>query len=251
MDFDPLRVAEWVSHQVALEQITDSLTAAEVERHCLALARRGLPECYRFAERAQLFWRGITRGNRNTTAGLDTPDAHVKDFILKVCDSHYHPVLRQFLVDNGVMLDSPFPVTPEEVAFTLAGGSLQSSEDESHWRLRHLYDGKHAFEGRAHTLNSYEDGDHFTESAGLVAVRSACDDNLGQYGCVAKTLRWCAFENFGYDPDRYFDPGGTINSVSHAVPVERQSFCENHPSSSWQYPDFAPHWAGQNHKEKI
>jgi hypothetical protein len=197
MDFDPLRVAEWVSHQVALERIMDSSRALEIERHCRALARTGLPECYRFAERAQLFWRGITRGNRNVTAGLDAPDADVQNFILKVCDNHHHPLLRQFLVDNGVMLDSAFPITPEEVGFILAGGSLQTSEDEGDWRLRHLYDGKHPFEGRDHTLNAYDSGDHFTESAGLVAVRSTSDEDLGYYGCVIKTLRWCAFENFG------------------------------------------------------
>jgi hypothetical protein len=207
MQFDSLEIARWISHQVALDGFADCEAAARIETHCLALARTGLSEHYRFAERAELFWRGITRGNRNMTAGLDAPDADVKDFILKVCGNHYHPSLREFLVNNRVMLDSPFPVTPEEVAFTLAGGSLQPSEDEGDWRLRHLYDGQHAFEGRDLTLNSYDDGDHFTESAGLVAVRSTSDDDLGQYGCVVKTLRWCAFENFGYDPDRYFDPG--------------------------------------------
>ncbi len=194
MNFDPLRVAEWVSRQVELEQITDPHRVAEVEAHCFALARTSLPECYRFAERAQLLWRGITRGNRNMTAGLDAPDADLKDFILKVCDHHYHPVLHQFLVDNGVMLDSPFPVTPEEVAFTLAGGSLAPSQDDTQWRLRHVYDGRHPFEGRDYTLNAHDQGDHFTESAGLVAVRSTCADDFMRYGCVVKTLRWCAFE---------------------------------------------------------
>jgi hypothetical protein len=196
-------------HQVELERFADPSKAFEVEGHCLALARTGLPEQYRFAERAELLWRGITRGNRNITAGLDAPDADVKDFILRVSDHHYHPVLRQFFVDNGVKLDSPFPTTPEEVAVTLAGGSIQASEDDGHWRLRHLYEGKHAFEGRDHTLNSYDDGDHFTESAGLVAVRSTCDDDFGRYGCIITTLRWCVFDAFNYDPDHYFvpDPG--------------------------------------------
>lgn len=204
MNFDPLRVAAWIEHQVALEQIADSSRASEVKRHCLMLAATGCPENYRFAERAQLFWRGITRGNRNMTACLDAPDADVKDFILRVCDNHYHPALRQFLVDNGVMYDSPFPVTSEEVAFTLAGGSLHASEDEGHWRLRHLYDGRHSFEGRERTLNAYDDGDHFTESAGIVAVRSTSDDDLGHYGCIIKTLRWRVFKDFNYDPDHYF-----------------------------------------------
>lgn len=203
MNFDPLRIAERVSHQIALERIGDPSRASEVERHCLAVARTGLSEQYCFAERAQLFWRGITRGNRNMTAGLDASDADVKDFILRICENHYDPALRQFLVANGVKLISPFPVTPEEVAFTLAGGSLQPSDNEGHWKLRHLYDGKHPFEGRDRTLNSYEHGDHFTESAGLVAVRSTSDDDLGEYGCIIKTLRWSAYETFAHDPDHY------------------------------------------------
>lgn len=202
MSFDPLRVAEWVSRQIELEQITDADRASFIQRHCLAIARTGLGGSYRFSERPALFWRGITRGNR-CTPGLHG-GSEPRDFLLRITDNHYHPLLRQFLVENNVPLDGAFPVTPEEVAFVLAGGSLE--DEGSLWRLHPLYDGSHAFEGRDRSLCASDDGDHFTQSAGWVGVR--IDNEFVEYGCVIKTLRWVAFEAFSYDPDRYFAESG-------------------------------------------
>jgi hypothetical protein len=204
MQFDSLQVAAWIRLQVVLDGILDPTTAAEMEAHCLALARTGLPQCYRFAERSQLFWRGITRGNRNATAAVGDEDFDAKKFILEAGEKHYHPLLKRFLLDNGITLSPPFPITPEEIAFALAGGGSLQRPDGGLWSLTHLYDGRHPFEERATTLNAYNEGDHFTESAGLVAVSPACGDYL-ESGCVVKTLRWVAFEEFSYDPDHYFN----------------------------------------------
>ena len=201
MDFDPLRVAEWVSRQVALEQITDPEKIAFMERHCLAIARTGLGGSYRFSKRPGLFWCGITRGNRCTT-GLHDGTAG-GDFVQRIAVNHYHPLLHQFLVENRVPLDDVFPVPPEEVGFVLAGGSLEG--EGSLWRLHALYDGSHPFEGRDRSLRADDDGDHFTQSAGWVGVRA--DSQFVEHGCVIRTLRWVAFQRFGYDPDHYFAGG--------------------------------------------
>jgi hypothetical protein len=68
MSFDKLQIAGWIERQVELENIGDPAEAAKVEALCLDLARTGALDCYRFPKRAQLFWRGLTRGNRNSTA---------------------------------------------------------------------------------------------------------------------------------------------------------------------------------------
>jgi hypothetical protein len=200
MNFDPLRIAEWIIHQVELDQITDPAEAAQVKEHCLALAGTGMPEMYRFAERSALFWRGITRGNRRITAAIGNPEFNAPDWVRSTSEHHYHPALREFLVNAGVALDSTFAATPEEVAFVLAGGSLD--DDEQVWFLRALYDRQHPFEGRDTTLNASDEGDHFTQSAGWVAAIS--DNTFIGYGCVLKVLRFMAFNKFGYDPDHYF-----------------------------------------------
>ena len=201
MNFDSLRVAEWVIHQVKLAQITDPERAAFIERHCQAIAKTGLGGSYRFSERPELFWRGLARGNRCTPGLHDGTEP--RDFLLRISDSHYHPLLRQFLIDNKVPLDSAFPATPEEVGFVLAGGSLE--DEGSFWRLHPLYDGSHPFEGRDRSLCADDDGDHFTQSAGWVGVRT--DNQFVEDSCVIQVLRWVAFSRFGYDPDHYFADG--------------------------------------------
>jgi hypothetical protein len=115
---------------------------------------------------------------------------------------HYHPVLWEFLANNGIAPDTAFAVMPEEVGFMLAGGSLQQDGDE-HWRLVQLYAGTHAFEGRERALDTTDDGDHFTQSAGWVAAISTND--FVDRAPVIKTLRWLAYDRFGYDPDFYFN----------------------------------------------
>ncbi len=206
MNFDPLNIADWIKHQVKLDAIPDATVAAEIERHCLALARTGLPECYRHAERPELFWRGITRGNRNATAELegdDQDDDGLGARLLRCGDRPYHPLLRNFLAERGVDLVGFFPVTPEEVAFVLAGGSVASTADGHLWQVHHAYNGALPFEGRVDTLQAHDEGDHFTQAAGLVAVRAGCEQFIN-HGSVLKTLRWVAFETFNYDPDHYF-----------------------------------------------
>lgn len=186
MNFDRLQIADWIKRQVEIENISDPGEATEIESHCLALARTCLPDHYRLPMRAQLFWRGITRGNRNATAAFDDPDFNARDFLLNIAESQYHPALREFLANNGVVLDAAFPATPEEAGFVLAGGSIEPQADE-HWRLIQLYAGQHAFEGRGGVLDVADDGDHFTQSAGWVAATAT--NQFVDRGCLIKTLR--------------------------------------------------------------
>ncbi len=66
-------------------------------------------------------------------------------------------------------------------------------------------EGVSLFERRPPHFSTAVYSDHFTQSASLVAVRSTgAAASYFEHGCVVKTLRWLAFEHFGYDPHHYF-----------------------------------------------
>jgi len=98
------------------------------------------------------------------------------------------------------VLNHRIPISPAKIAFQLAGGTIPEG-----WSLCHLYQGDYPFEGRSAPLNALNRGDHFSQSAGIVAVGSGdmASDEM-ERGCIVKTLRWVAYSKFGYDPDHYF-----------------------------------------------
>lgn len=210
MPFDPLQIADWVRTQVVNENIADDRRRAAVEQMCLMLARDDDPQvasAIRFAERAQLLWRGITRGNRHATALLDDAnhDAEAVSQLLNHGDPNraYHPAFAQFLRANGIVLEGRvFAVVPEEVAFRFAGGVLPDG-----WSVRHVYHSPVLrFNGEPTSLCADIDGDHFTQSAGIVALSPEFERDYFDLACVIKMLRLCAWQKFRYDPDHYFNP---------------------------------------------
>src|SRR5687767_1644519 len=128
MNFDPLLVGPWIRHQVRNTGTGTESELEQIESHCLALATNGLPECYRFPERAQLFWRGLTGGGVQFTSELEGPDLErdaIKAAVLQFQENDYHPLLRKFLIENELLIPGNlFPISPQEVAFKLAGGSV-------------------------------------------------------------------------------------------------------------------------------
>jgi hypothetical protein len=68
--------------------------------------------------------------------------------------------------------------------------------------LRHLYDGQHPFAGSAESLRSQDEGDHYTQTAGVVAVHPLVNQLWSVSPAIAHSLRARAFARFGYDPDK-------------------------------------------------
>ena len=57
---------------------------------------------------------------------------------------------------------------------------------------------------REATLHAAKAGDHFTQSAGLVAVHPIADALCDEFPFFAWRLRVESFNRHGYDPDRVF-----------------------------------------------
>src|ERR1041384_5357009 len=72
------------------------------------------------------------------------------------------------------------------------------------WSIHHLYSGKFPYYGRESTTHAAKDGNHFTQSAGLVAVHPVADALSDEFPFFAWLLRAKAYIQFGYDPDRAF-----------------------------------------------
>ncbi len=94
---------------------------------------------------------------------------------------------------------------PAVVAYLYAGGERPiRSDGRLGWSIHHIYDGKHPFEEREVSIHIVKDGNHFTQSAGLVAVHSIADALCDEFYYFAWLLRHEAFKRFGYDPDKVF-----------------------------------------------
>jgi hypothetical protein len=94
---------------------------------------------------------------------------------------------------------------PAIAAFLYAGGERPCRVGSRNcWSIHHLYSGKFPYVGRTETLHAVKHGDHFTNSAGLIAAHPVLDAMCDEYPCIAWYLRARAFERFGYDPDQVF-----------------------------------------------
>jgi hypothetical protein len=94
---------------------------------------------------------------------------------------------------------------PAIAAFHFAGGTRPIRfGSKNSWSIHHLYSGKFPHFKSGATLHAAKQGDHFTQSAGLVAVHPLADAVSDEFPFVAWWLRAQAFIRFGYDPDRVF-----------------------------------------------
>lgn len=94
---------------------------------------------------------------------------------------------------------------PAIAAFLVAGGQrpLRMAKPKG-WSIHHIYDGQFPALGRKRSLHAVKDGNHFTESAGLVAVHPVADALADEVPYFAWLLRHEAYCRFGYDPDEVF-----------------------------------------------
>jgi hypothetical protein len=94
---------------------------------------------------------------------------------------------------------------PAVAAFQLAGGARPNRRGSTNqWNIHHIYSGKFFYLGKEVTLHARQDGKHFTQSAGLVAVHPIADQICDEFPCFSWLLRAMAFLKFGYDPDQVF-----------------------------------------------
>ena len=119
---------------------------------------------------------------------------------------HKYPrEIKQELKSKKIPIDSRSN-GPAIMSFLLAGGHRPKrvSNPNQEWHIHHIYDGKFPWPTKKETLHAVEDGKHFTQSAGLVAVHPIAEALADEYFYFAWLLRHESFLRFNYDPDMVF-----------------------------------------------
>jgi len=151
-----------------------------------------LDEFVKFPKKSVLLWKGCDRVGSATK-------------------KHEYPKdLKEALDKRGVVRDVRSN-GPAITSFLFAGGERPARNQPGRgWNIHHLYDGKITYCGRQTSLHSVKEGNHFTQSAGLVAVHPVADALCDDVPAFSWYLRGLSLQMFGYDPDGVF-PGGRID----------------------------------------
>ena len=151
-----------------------------------------LDEFVKFPKESVLLWEGCDRVGSSTK-------------------KHEYPkALKEALDKRGVVRDVRSN-GPAITSFLFAGGERPARNQPGRgWNIHHLYDGKITYCGRQTSLHSVKEGNHFTQSAGLVAVHPVADALCDEVPAFSWYLRGLSLQRFGYDPDGVF-PGGQID----------------------------------------
>ena len=143
----------------------------------------------RWPQRSALLWEGCDR----------IPEKGKKQKYHK-----YPPDIQEQAKFKQIKLDGR-PNGPAIAAFSFAGGKRpQRFGSNNSWHIHHLYSGKFPYIGREETLHSAKNGNHFTQSAGLISAHPIADAICDEYPFFSWYLRCIAFKKFGYDPDNIF-----------------------------------------------
>jgi len=178
------KLDDWLEHEI-------EIGLPEAEREVLGSLVPQLLAMVRFAERQYLLWPGCNR----------VPEPGARQRIHR-----YEDPLKSELKAKGIAMDTRSN-GPAIASFLYAGGERpERVGSRNRWSIHHLYSGKFPYVGRTETLHAVKHGDHFTNSAGLIAVHPILDAMCDEYPCIAWYLRARAFERFGYDPDHVFSP---------------------------------------------
>lgn len=152
----------------------------------------GLHAFVRFPKRAVLLWQGCDRV---------APEGQKQKYFK-------YPT---FIKDAGMRLGIPLdtrPNGPAIASFLFAGGERPKRFGSTNaWSIHHLYSGKFPYLGRTDTLHGQKYGNHFTQSAGLIAAHPLADALSDEFPAFSWLLRAHAFQQFGYDPDQIFSEG--------------------------------------------
>lgn len=165
----------WLQQEIAV------IPEAHVQQ-VLKLILADIDQWVRWPKAATLLWQGCTR-----------TDYH-----------KYTNEIKAIAKKANILLDSRAN-GPAVAAFLLAGGARpQRFGSHNAWSIHHIYDGKFPYPFKNNTLHAVKHGDHFTNSAGLVAVHPISDAICNEIPFFAWYLRAKSFQKFSYDPDGVF-----------------------------------------------
>lgn len=164
-----------------------------VEREIAEYVGKHLENFVKWSLKAELLWDGCDR----------IPEQKGKQ------KYHQYPShVKERAKNLGISLDARSN-GPAIAAFLLAGGHRpERHAGNNKWSIHHIYNNKFPYIGRKTTLHSVKSGNHFTQSAGLVAVHPIADQMCDEYPFLAWLLRAESFKKFGYDPDEVFSTSG-------------------------------------------
>ena len=172
----------WLEREVAsLVNQEDRILIAPIIPNILRMVR--------FSEESILLWPGCDR----------IPPPGERQRVHRYPDD-----LKRQLKAKSVTMDTRCN-GPAIAAFLYAGGERPTRSGSTNgWSIHHLYSGKFPYIGRRHTMHAVKDGNHFTQSAGLVAVHPILDAICDEFASITWYLRARTFERFNYDPDQVF-----------------------------------------------
>lgn len=116
----------------------------------------------------------------------------------------YPDEIKIKLRQRGIKVDSRSN-GPAFTSYLYAGGIRPLRAGGRHeWSIHHIYNGKFPFTESEKTLHAVKSGNHFTQSANLVAIHPIADALAEEYFYFSWVLRKEAFKRFEYDPDLIF-----------------------------------------------
>jgi hypothetical protein len=149
----------------------------EAERRVLETVANDLDAFIRWPTEALPFWPGCHR-NRTHHPSYPAP-------------------LGQMAKAQGIDRDRRSN-GPAIVSFLIAGGERPTRRNSTHgWDVHHLYSEKFPYYGRPYTTHARMSGEHFTQSAGLIAAHPIAHTVADEFPCFAWLLRAKAFHLFG------------------------------------------------------
>lgn len=177
---DPRCLPDWLNAEI-------SAVESQPIRKLLSTICAELPGLVVWPSNAILLWQGCVRAYPAQQS------------------SHKYPTeIKALAKSRGIDLDTRHN-GPAIAAFYFAGGTRPIRfGSKNAWSIHHLYSGKFPHFNAGTTLHASKEGDHFTQSAGLVAVHPLADALGDEFPFVAWWLRAQAFIRFGYDPDHVF-----------------------------------------------
>ena len=166
---------------------------SDVECGIISLVWDSKEHFIRWPETALLLWPGCIRPKGNK--------------------KHIYPEpIKIKLKDAGIKIDwaATWVNGPAVMAFIYAGGERppKRSKPSKGWNIHHIYDNKHPWPGASGTLHSVKDGEHFTQSAGLVAIHPIAEALAEEYFYFSWLLRYESYVRFSYDPDEVLSARG-------------------------------------------
>lgn len=160
----------------------------------------------RFEELDSSIKRIITEVWSNKDKYIHWPDKAILLWVGKIRNKYhkYPDDIKIKLKSKNIKIDSRSN-GPAVNSYLFSGGKRPSrAEGNKEWSIHHIYDGKFPFMAGKQTLHAVKNGNHFTQSAGLVAIHPIAEALADEIFYFAWVLRQESFKRFNYDPDKIF-----------------------------------------------